>query len=416
MQRGGTLVMPVAVTAPGVERDAVLHALSASGRSIRRLLQKAGARRGWWPAGRRWQRSYARFARDGGAPVHPDVRDDRRVPQQLCARRACTTRAHDADEPAQIALADAALGWMRIERFPSEPVPADARRGHRAPRARHGSCVTARGGAGTLRLRGEANANAPWAKVFADERGERIHRESISLHDAARAGALGFHVARPGAWDARLRLLTQGTRGGGARHRHAARAARARSSRRAWAPPARRSRVSPLRPSELHDGETQLARSTTLRGRALPQDSALADDVAHLLAQLRALHPRVAAPGRLRPIHGAPHAHQWLDGPGRSRPRRLSIVTASAIPSSTSRPSSRRPTSRIVHAVDVDALNRTFVDAYEDRRGRHSTRAARRLSLAQAAGQGPQGLARATASRRGCEGATRNLRRARCAA
>ena len=399
--------MPVAVTAPGVERDAVLHALSASDDPIRRLLQKAGARRGWWPAGRRWQRSYARFD-ETAAPRCILMYETIGEPQQLCVVELHDARP-DADEPAQIALADAALGWMRIERFPSDPcLPTLAEIIERAGAARIVRYRPRR--RCTLRLRGEANANAPWAKVFADERGERIHRESISLHDAARAGALGFHVARPGAWDARLRLLTQGHVAGapvidtlhGPHGRELASRMGAACATLA---------VSPLRPSELHDGETQLARSTRYAAELCRRIPALADDVAHLLAQLRALH-RAAAPGRLRPIHGAPHAHQWLDGPAGlglvdfdrhcfGDPE-LDVATFVAETDFEDRA-----------RVDVDALNRAFVDAYEDVAGPldpallAAYRSHKRLAKALKASRAPRADAAAKA--------TRNLRRAlRC--
>jgi thiamine kinase-like enzyme len=77
--------------------------------------------------------------------------------------------------------------------------------------------------------------------------------------------------------------------------------------------------VSSLRPHMTFDGEAQL-QDTAKQGQELCRRAPwLSGAVHHLLEELAAIHTSVytvGGPRPLAPIHGAPHAHQWLEADG----------------------------------------------------------------------------------------------------
>lgn len=160
-------------------------------------------------------------------------------------------------------------------------------------------------------LRVEVRGRRLYAKVFPDARGRRIDAEARSLRAAADGGELGFGVARPCRFDAvtnavwqhevpglpvRDRLLQPGA------HRLSCRMGEAVGSL---------SRSS-ARPSTESRASHQLA-MTHRYGAALDRRiPALSPAIDELLVRVTELHERT--PWReARPIHGAPHAKQWLD-------------------------------------------------------------------------------------------------------
>jgi Phosphotransferase enzyme family len=159
----------------------------------------------------------------------------------------------------------------------------------------------------TLRSTGKQRM---FVKCFADQRGAAINRDARLLYHARQQGWLGFGVARPAGWIARSRLLVQhavpGTPivdqlSGAAGQALAARLGAANASLI----------NAPIMPEPQFTYADQMARTRKYARRLakfLPGTPDILDD---LLGRLAAVTPGNAD----RPIHGAPHAHQWLDGP-----------------------------------------------------------------------------------------------------
>jgi hypothetical protein len=147
-------------------------------------------------------------------------------------------------------------------------------------------------------------------KCVADDRGAIINRNARALYAAARDGHLAFGVARPAGWLAEARIIVQHRVPGSpivdqlwspAGAVLAARLGRANASLV----------KAPLAPEERFTYEHQMKRTAKYIRRLkqyLPQCADIADILLRKLAWI--------APGKAdRPTHGAPHAHQWLDGP-----------------------------------------------------------------------------------------------------
>lgn len=149
-----------------------------------------------------------------------------------------------------------------------------------------------------------------FAKVFGDDRGRQVHADGIALRALEERGELPVRVAEPGTFDPDTRVLVQATVPGAAA-RDALRTADAvaMATRMGEAVGAlARIDVQPVRVTgaEVHDD--RLRRYADDVRRRLPH---LGDDIDGFVADAVQL-AGVAAP-RLRPVHGAPHAEQWLD-------------------------------------------------------------------------------------------------------
>jgi hypothetical protein len=272
-------------------------------------LEEASWRCGWWRADRQWQRTYARFHL-GETPLVTLIYETIQLPQAICVIDLLAT-APDTVVPEQIILHNKQVGWLRLTRFPHDPalpslptvlaLPGQPKVLRYRPQKR---C--------TIRFAGhDAGEAARFAKVFADERGATIHAESLALWQAADRGELDFAVARPLGWDAATRTLWQGAVPGQPLVEQllaptgpalAERMGRAAAS-------ITRSR---LQPTQTTAAKSQLKRSTKYADYLRAFFPGLRPALDCLLTHLAAIHAD-ADPSRLRPIHGAPHAHQWLD-------------------------------------------------------------------------------------------------------
>lgn len=149
-----------------------------------------------------------------------------------------------------------------------------------------------------------------FAKVFRDGRGIRLYDEGLALWQAAASGGLSFAVAEPLGWDAATRTLWMGEVAGEP----------VESRLRAPGGPALAERMglacgeiaaSAPAPTQRFSGADQVARSgryVESLGRLVPH---LSDDARQLLDDLAGIHA-LHGERTLRPIHGAPHMHQWL--------------------------------------------------------------------------------------------------------
>jgi hypothetical protein len=147
-------------------------------------------------------------------------------------------------------------------------------------------------------------------KCVADDRGAMINCDARILYRAAQRGQLGFGVARPAGWLAKAKIIVQ--------HRVpgapvvgclwsangailAARLGEANATLIA----------APITPPTRFTYADQMLRTAKYAKRLrqyLPQSAPIYEA---LLKKLACITPGPAD----RPTHGAPHAHQWLNGP-----------------------------------------------------------------------------------------------------
>jgi hypothetical protein len=252
-----------------------------------------------------WVRTFGRFEPDS-APYATLLFEASEGPQAIArvdAFESCPSPEHD-----ETIVLDGAAGWLRVTRFPLDPalptLPAVLEQAGRPTVVRYRPYRRC-----TIRF--DDGGRVCFAKVYRDDHGARIHAEGLALWRAATSGALDFLVARPLRWDAETRALWQGQVQGtpivarlfGAEGLHLA-----RRMGRAAASLTR----SGLEPGALADGAAQLARSRRRGAELSRRVPRLAADVSTLIEALTAIHTEVG-PRRPRPIHGAPHAQQWLD-------------------------------------------------------------------------------------------------------
>ncbi|MFQ5557788.1 MAG: hypothetical protein ACE5GB_09835, partial [Acidimicrobiales bacterium] len=150
------------------------------------VLDRIGSRSGWWSEGRRWERTWARIVDPESARVSLSFRstDD---PVETCV----VDRGGTGD------ILDEVIGPVRAIRFPDDPalptlravIAADS--SARVVRYRPGKRCTLR----------STDPERRYLKVFADSRGDRLHREAVMLWEASCRGRLGFEVARPLGFD-----------------------------------------------------------------------------------------------------------------------------------------------------------------------------------------------------------------------
>ena len=146
-----------------------------------------------------------------------------------------------------------------------------------------------------------------FAKVVADSRGEDIVQHGRMLWQASCAGMLDFGVARPAGWLPSLQMIVQHTLPGASVMKELKGAAGPSLAHRMGGANASLAK-SGLKPSARYDYCWQVKRTEKYAGRLrrmLGKASPLLDAI---LGQLTQIEPGAAN----RPIHGAPHAHQWL--------------------------------------------------------------------------------------------------------
>jgi hypothetical protein len=275
--------------------------------TLGRVIAVAGERRSWWPPERTWVRTYGRFD-PGRAAFATLLFESREEPQEICqieAFEACSPEQNAA----QVCVIDSVAGYLRLTRFPSDPtmpmLPVILSRSGHPTVVRYRPQKRC-----TIRFEHMHDGRSGFAKVFADDRGSRIHRDSLALWDAACKGALGFAVARPLRWEPLTRTVWQGrvegipvkTRlfgeDGPALAEHMGRAV------------ASLTRCG-LVPDMTFDGRMQLQRSLHYGEELGWRVPSLVATVDRLLKNVSDIH--TAMEGRsLVPIHSAPHVHQWL--------------------------------------------------------------------------------------------------------
>ena len=276
---------------------------------LTRAITELGSQRGWW-ADLAWSRMSGRF-KPHAAAFGEFLFEHHGPPQSICHVEAFDTRPAPADIDAPCART--AAGWLRVTRFPSDAaLPA-------LP-----SVLAAPGRATVVRyhprhrctIRFEQDERTLFAKVYAVNRGERLHRAGLALWEAARRGQIELGVAEPERWEPHTRTLWQ--------HKLAGEPVRDRLSgpdgplltHRIGRAVASLSRAQLQADDvDVFDGPAQMLRSRRHGTELSRQVPRLAGPTTELLQRLAALHAG-SAPREPRPIHGAPHPNQWLeDGP-----------------------------------------------------------------------------------------------------
>jgi hypothetical protein len=157
----------------------------------------------------------------------------------------------------------------------------------------------------TLKLEGDRPF---FIKCVADDRGAQFNADARMLEDASRQGFLDFAVARPAGWLPGMRIVAQhmveGTPVVPRLWQDEALAARMGSANASLA-------AAPLLPTSRFDYAQQMVRTAKYARRLEKRVAGASVLLGALMDRLATVDPGLAD----RPIHGAPHAHQWLDGP-----------------------------------------------------------------------------------------------------
>lgn len=285
-----------------------LERLVAGTDPLAEAIREAGSARSWWDSDLRWARIYGRID-PGKSPYCTFVYETRDEPQRLCLVELFESRPAQGAER-ELHLPDAVFGWLRVIPFPWDPrlttlseVMSGLEKARVLRYRPYKRC--------TLHVEEAGTGGGRFVKVFSDDKGAAIHRGSVALWKAASRGELGFDVAEPDRWDAATRTLWQGcVRGSPVMATLCSDDGPELAERmgRACASIVRSS----VRPTLTFDANVQIDRTTRYARYVCKRAPALAPQIDAFLADLAELH-RTAQHRPPRPIHGAPHAHQWLD-------------------------------------------------------------------------------------------------------
>ncbi len=276
--------------------------------AILRVIAEAGERKSWWKSERIWQRTYGVFDPFQAAVVTL-LFESAEKPQEICRIEIFKEKPF-VQNAAEICAHDEEIGWLRLARFPFDPeLPALPKvlNGYRqATVLRYRPYKRC-----TIRFESADNDSGFFVKVFPDDRGNDLHKESLALWHAAQAGKLGFDVARPIKWEPVTRALWQGAVAGGPvidKLRSPEGINLAWQIGRAAASLTR----SNLAPEQVLDAAAQMERTRRYAKELRRRVPHLERDINLFLKELNKIHE--AAPARaLRPIHGSPHPQQWLE-------------------------------------------------------------------------------------------------------
>lgn len=280
-----------------------LRAVNENAARISALLAVTGSRNVWWPANLHWRRIYGRY--------YPQTNNDITMLYRAACngRHLCSVdlfaRHPKTHTDAQVLIEDETLGWVGLRAFPDDkalPTLRDLLRQEPdmdVVRYRPGRRCTL-----------QTADKQRYAKVFADQKGATIHSQSIALWQAGEAGALQFEVAQPLRWDTATCTLWQHTIRGQAVKPELFDSRAAQTATQMGGACASITQAS-LRPDEVFDYSVQARRTDRyLKTLALQ----LPDRKPQLERLQQGLHKAAQStqPAELRPIHGAPHMHQWL--------------------------------------------------------------------------------------------------------
>jgi len=281
----------------------------AEDRRIAPAIADIGAQQGWWGSNRHWRRPFARFDPDC-TPFVSMLYETTDLPQTLCTVEVFAEPPALSDKEA-ISLGCSPKLWIHIIRFPNDPtlpglhhILANSRGHPHVVRYMPGKRCT-------IRFEAANPTESCFAKVFKDNQGALIHAESQNIWEAAAHGKLGFTVAQPMQWDTQMRTLWQGMVPGRPIIENFIKDEGAILAGRLGKAAASITQFG-LQPQTVFDGKEQMARSTRYVQDFKKRIPDLSDSLTRLLDHLSTIHQQ-SSQEDLFPIHGTPHAHQWLD-------------------------------------------------------------------------------------------------------
>ena len=272
-------------------------------------LNQVGIHHGWWKTERSWGRKFSRF-NPGETPFVWVMFETRDKPQEICLLEFLEDTSVVMDGPGFV-VKELTETWCRIVRFPADPklpslpsVLGDPIGEPTVIRYRPGKRCT-------IRFDAYPPESSCFAKVFPDQCGEQIHKESIQLWEASINYDVKFSTASPLRWDADRQTIWQGmVKGDPILPQLCDQGAIEMVSRVASAIASiTRSNLSP---GIIFNGQAQMSRTEGYVKKLNRRVPSLSSQVGELVDALSRTHQSCET-NLLFPIHGAPHAHQWLD-------------------------------------------------------------------------------------------------------
>ncbi len=164
----------------------------------------------------------------------------------------------------------------------------------------------------TFSLQTDHNFRKIFGKQFADNRGAQIYAESQRLWNAAREGRFNFLIANHIRWDIKTQTLWQHAIEGKPLVKQLFSTKGITLAKRIGQAAASMTK-SKLQPALHFDGQAQMRRSKKYAQELAKRMPDLSDSLNDLLESLALQHAQQSKEAKLKPLHGAPHAHQWLD-------------------------------------------------------------------------------------------------------
>ena len=272
-------------------------------------LNRVGIDCEWWEKERPWVRKFGRF-NPGVDPFVTMMFETLNKPQEICILEFLKhfSAAMEGPEFLVQGLPDT---WCRVIRFPADPclpglskVLDDPIGAPRVVRYRPGKRCT-------IRFDVPSPESSRFAKVFPNQAGAQIHKESVHLWEASNNHEVGFSTASPLGWDPETQTIWQGmVKGEPVLPRLGGLGAVDLVSRIASAVAS--ISISSLKPALIFNWHAQMNRTIAYMQKLKLRAPNLSKSGGELLGVLSGIHQRYENEP-LFPIHGAPHAHQWLD-------------------------------------------------------------------------------------------------------
>lgn len=268
-----------------------------------------------WNGCRNWQRTYGRFS-PGGSPFASLVYRRSSCPNDMCLIEIFDEKPNR--NPNVIRYFDQSLGWLKLRKFPDDPYLPKLhdvlQRGGNLSVLRYRPYKRC-----TFKVSRNGFSGRIFGKMYSDQRGAIIHQESEALWQAADRGELQFAVAEPIEFDPSTGTLWQHAVPGDAvveqlYDRHGGRLARRIGQSVASIT------KSSLQPTLKFDSVGQFKRTFKYVSEISKQLPDLANQLNDIVAALEKNH-RSTPQQLFKPLHGAPHPHQWL-----SSQQRLGLV------------------------------------------------------------------------------------------
>jgi Phosphotransferase enzyme family len=274
-----------------------------TGDEVVAALDRRGAEAGWWHPGRSWRREYARLSDRRGDPFARLLFASDGDPADRC-----TVEVWRAGPPAGVGVEVAGVGHLVMRRFPDDDALPGIASVLDGP-----DPVTILRYRPTMRctMRVDTALGPRFVKVLsADIDGESIHADGQAIAHASARGELGFAVAPSLGWDPRVRAHWQGPVAGtpavGVLFGPEGPALAVRMGAAAAT-----LTTSSLEPRRRVGRERQLAATRRYADRVAARLPRLASALDEFMRAVAPLHAD-DVDARARPIHEAPHPHQWL--------------------------------------------------------------------------------------------------------